>query len=143
MKSKKDRVLLSDKFMRRDIYIQTMERIKTQKLKNIVIIGGSASGWSTAWLLLFGPACYYKNNSIKLNQRGEFPGAKVKSINGCKDCCLCIKQKATCSCACSCFGTINYKDWEFDYTRLPTHFEVGSVKILYRDKIKVFYPTVN
>jgi hypothetical protein len=26
---------------------------------------------------------------------------------------------------------------------LPKHFEAGSIKILYRDKIKVFYPTVN
>ena len=25
---------------------------------------------------------------------------------------------------------------------LPKHFEVGSIKILYRDKIRVFYPTV-
>jgi hypothetical protein len=29
MKTKKDRVLLSDKFMRRDVYKATMERIKT------------------------------------------------------------------------------------------------------------------
>lgn len=89
MKAKKDRVLLSDKFMRKDIYKQTMDRIKSNKLKNIVIIGGSASGWSTAWLLLNGPATYYKNNSIKLNQRIQFPSARVKSIQNCKDCCQC------------------------------------------------------
>ena len=50
-----------------------MERIKVNKLKNIVIIGGSASGWSSAWLLLNGPATYYKNNSLKLNQMIPFP----------------------------------------------------------------------
>jgi len=33
-----------------------MLRIRDQKLKKIVIIGGSASGFSCAWLLIKGPA---------------------------------------------------------------------------------------
>jgi hypothetical protein len=39
-------------------------------LKKIVIIGGSASGFSSAWLLLNGPGLH--ENSIK------FPTAKIK-----------------------------------------------------------------
>jgi hypothetical protein len=42
-----------------------MERIHKENIKNIVIIGGSASGWSTAWLLINGPANFQHNNSIK------------------------------------------------------------------------------
>jgi hypothetical protein len=56
MKSKKERVILSDKFMRRDVFQKTLEKIRKEGIKNITIIGGSASGWSTAWLLLNGPA---------------------------------------------------------------------------------------
>lgn len=40
-----------------------MQRIKEQNLKKIVIIGGSHSGFSSAWMLLNGPAAYYKNNA--------------------------------------------------------------------------------
>ena len=35
-----------------------------QSYKNIVIIGGSHSGFSAAWLMLNGPATYNRNNSL-------------------------------------------------------------------------------
>ena len=35
-----------------------------------------------------------------------------------------------------------YKDWDFDYSLLPKHFRDSNIQILYRDKIRVFYPTV-
>ena len=38
--------------MKRDIYKKTIAQIKEQKLKKIVIIGASHSGFSCAWLLL-------------------------------------------------------------------------------------------
>ena len=52
-----------------------MERIKEKKLKNIVIIGGSHSGFSAAWMLLNGPATYKKNNSINSSNYTYFPEA--------------------------------------------------------------------
>ena len=42
-----------------------MNKIKEQKITNIVIIGGSHSGFSCAWMLLNGPATYKNNTSIK------------------------------------------------------------------------------
>jgi len=58
MQDRKDQVLLGDDFLKRDIYKATMEKINTNKLKKIVIIGGSHSGFSAAWLMLNGPATY-------------------------------------------------------------------------------------
>ena len=138
MKAKKERVILSDKFMRRDVFKKTMEKIKREGIKNITIIGGSASGWSTAWLLLNGPANFQHNNSIKSKPK-NFPKANCNSIPGCRYCCFC-NRKNTCKCVCACFGDFKYKDWDFDYSLLPSDI---SIKILYRDKIKVFYSTVN
>ena len=120
-----------------------MERIHRNKYRNIVIIGGSASGFSSAWLLLNGPATYNRNNSVKGPELGEFPEAQLKQIANCRDCCSCTSKKQLCSCKCKCFGCFQYHDWDFDYSILPKHFQAGSIKILYRDKIRVFYPTVN
>ena len=64
MKDHKDKVLLAGHFLKQDTYKQTMQRIKENKYRNIVIIGGSHSGFSAAWMLLNGPATYKKNNSI-------------------------------------------------------------------------------
>jgi hypothetical protein len=50
-----------------------MKRIKEEKLKNIVIIGGSHSGFSCAWMLLNGPATYNKNTSVNQSKREHFP----------------------------------------------------------------------
>jgi hypothetical protein len=43
---------------------------------------------------------------------------------------------------CKCFGEAKLEDWDFDYSMLPSHFSQGNIKILYRDKIRVFYSTV-
>ena len=75
------------------------------------------------------------------------PDAPMKSTDNCHECCTCTdakkKKDPKCSCLCKCFGFFSYKDWEFDYeNELPKHFEEGSIKILYRDRIRVFYSTV-
>jgi hypothetical protein len=54
-----------------------MQQIHEKKLKNIVIIGGSASGFSSAWLILNGPASYKRNNSIKAKP-SSIPTAELK-----------------------------------------------------------------
>lgn len=50
-----------------------------------------------------------------------------------------------CGCQCKCFGFFKYNEWpsldsESNKLELPT-FEDASIKILYRDRIKVFYKT--
>ena len=58
----KHKVVLSDHFMRENIYKETMKKIKESDTRNVVIIGGSASSFSCAWLLLNGPATWGKND---------------------------------------------------------------------------------
>ena len=45
--------------------METVERIKNLNKKKIVIIGGSHSGFSTAWILLNGPADILHNTHVK------------------------------------------------------------------------------
>jgi hypothetical protein len=46
-----------------------MREINERRHKKVVIIGGSHSGFSCAWMLLNGPATYYKNNAgIQINK---------------------------------------------------------------------------
>ena len=97
--------------------------------------------------MLNGPASYNKNNSIKSEKYTKCPGAQIKRKENCEECCSCTPaqkrdQSSKCNCICKCFGYFAYPDWEFDFDNLPTHFEEGSIKILYRDKIRCFYGTV-
>ena len=58
----KPRVILSDDFLKIGTYMKVMKLIVEKKLKKIVIVGGSHSGFSCAWLILNGPASYKHNN---------------------------------------------------------------------------------
>ena len=137
MKERKSRIVLADQFLRQNVYISTMKKIHDQNLKNIVIIGGSASGFSSAWLILNGPASYKKNNSMMATSE-KMPSADLKRISNCRDCCSCTKRK-NCDCICKCFGFFQYKDWGFDYSLLPAQ---ANIKILCRDRVRVFYPNL-
>lgn len=78
-----------------------MNKIKSNGYKNIVIVGGSHSGFSCAWMLLNGPATYNKNNSINNSAYSLFPDAPLKQISSCEDCCTCKdKKKAESKCTC-------------------------------------------
>jgi len=110
-------------------------------------VGGSHSGFSCAWMLLNGPASYRHNTSVKLKNSSTFPKASIKTIANCLECCTCAPAKKAkdplCGCICKCFGFFSYKDWDFDYEGgMLDHLEKGNIKILYRDKIKVFYGQV-
>ena len=74
---RRQRVILADQFLRRSTYVATMQWIHEKKLKNIVIIGGSASGFSSAWLILNGPASYKRNNALKAKPP-NIPKAELK-----------------------------------------------------------------
>ena len=112
--------------------METVERIKSLNKKKIVIIGGSHSGFSTAWILLNGPADILHNTHVKPSVqyvkentgRFEFPGAPIRSIDNCQRCCVCHytpkkQRKGPCRCACKCYGFFRYSDWGIDYNDLP------------------------
>lgn len=58
-----EKVIPSDAFLRKECFTNTIRNIREKNLKKIVIIGGSHSGFSSAWMLLNGPATYYNNNA--------------------------------------------------------------------------------
>jgi 6-phosphofructokinase len=64
-KTRRDRVLLSDFVLKRQNFAQVVSQINEQKIRKVVIIGGSHSGFSAAWLLLNGPADLFANCSRK------------------------------------------------------------------------------
>ena len=45
----------------------------------------------------------------------------------------------SCSCVCKCFGFFRYDDWKVDYENDLPSFGDAEIKILYRDKIRVFF----
>ena len=149
--SRRDRVILSDDFLRKRGYLNTMKTINENKYRNIVIVGGSHSGFSVAWLMLNGPATYNQNNS--LGQRSahfKLPDHLPRANPNCKQCCHCgsnnVKankdKEIKCVCVCKCFGFFQHNDWGFDpKIHQPHHFKGGNITIIYRDKIRVFYKT--
>ena len=159
MTARKEDVLLSDYFLQKAGFLATMRRIKLEGKRRIVIIGGSHSGFSAAFMMLNGPATILRNTSVVptcqrvYNTTGKFafPGALFKTIEGCSRCCTCSylkKEKAMgpkdkCACVCRCYGFFKYADWGFDYNNDLPNFDDGSIKILYREKIKVFYNRVS
>jgi len=62
MIGRKDRVLLSDHLLKQKNLKDIINRINEKKIRNIVIVGGSHSGFSAAWLLLYGPADIHHNS---------------------------------------------------------------------------------
>ena len=104
-----------------------MKKIKESDTRNVVIIGGSASSFSCAWLLLNGPATWGKKYS-------EQPWAAHQK---CEDCSTSSKDK------CCCFGTPNADSTDWNYAETNNYSPQISIKILHRSKIRVFYPTVN
>jgi hypothetical protein len=94
------------------VYKKTILDLKETKKKRIVIIGGSHSGFSAAWLLLNGPASYRKNTTIEQSKYEEFPEFKKCKIESCQNC----QDPAACNCLASNF---NYEPFDFDYNDLP------------------------
>jgi len=95
MLDRKDRVLLSDQFLKHKNLKDIFNRINEKKIKNIVIVGGSHSGFSAAWLLLNGPADIHHNSYNRAPLGSKFPEAVFKANYDCKQCCFC-RQKHNC-----------------------------------------------
>ena len=128
--------------------------MREHRKKRVVIIGGSHSGFSSAWMLLNGPADLLHNAhetssaTYQYRRTGnfQFPDAVFKTLDNCARCCTChlVKKakkgpKVKCQCICRCFGFFKYQDWGFDYKNDLLKFDEGDIKIIYRDKIRVFY----
>ena len=64
MKDRLEDVVLSDYFLQKTGYIATMKRIQSENKKKIVIIGGSHSGFSAAFMMLNGPTSLIKNSVV-------------------------------------------------------------------------------
>jgi predicted NAD/FAD-binding protein len=47
--------------------MNTIARFSKEKLKKVVIIGASHSGFSAAWMLLNGPADLWHNTTVDLS----------------------------------------------------------------------------
>ena len=58
-----ERIIASDEFLRREGYLKHIYSLNASRSKKVVIIGGSHSGFSCAWMLLNGPSTYYNNNA--------------------------------------------------------------------------------
>ena len=96
----------SDSFLKKEVYLAQMRRLKGSPHPKVVIIGGSHSGFSCAHLLLHGPATISPDVTID----------KPKLTRQCAECCNCesdekpgedCKQEFgtdSCSCICRCFG---------------------------------------
>jgi hypothetical protein len=94
--------------------------------------------------MLNGPTDYNKHNYLKCTNWKTFPKGHIYSNKGdCSNCCQCPKNPiVACECDCNCLANdFEYPEIDFDYKSLPK-FEEGSIKILYREKIKVFYDSV-
>jgi hypothetical protein len=96
--------------------------------KRVVIVGGSHSGFSSAWILLNGPSSY---KHIKIGTDYE-----MKKEENCDKCHL---ERNTFN-DCICYGRVNDRNWSIDETEdLKNHQDI-EIMILYRDHIRVYYP---
>jgi lysine/ornithine N-monooxygenase len=113
-----ENVFMSDWVLQKDGYIKLYENIVKNNKKRIVIIGGSHSAFSCAWIILNCPSSY---NNIKLGE-----DLIHRTCNRCEDC--------------KCFGTITDRNWYIGKQSIADQVDV-NIKILYRDHIRVFYST--
>lgn len=112
-----DKIILSDNFLQEDSFIRLYNFLKSRRTKKVVIIGGSHSGFSCAWLLLNG-----------------FSSKKTSIVSKChqtlKSCDCCTPTN------CLCLGEVQNLSWKpFEFEELDNL----EIEILYRDLIKVYY----
>ena len=88
LKQRSDRVMLSDFVLKRQNFKSVVDFINANKVKKIVIVGGSHSGFSVAWMLMNGPADFKVNNS-QVRNPAKFPEAQRKERKDCSACCHC------------------------------------------------------
>jgi IS1 family transposase len=107
----------SDFVLQEKGYQSIIERLSAKKRKKVIIVGGSHSAFSCAWILLNEPADYYKFDSTTFY--------KAKTCYSCRKC-----SKQFC-----CFGEVKNRNWRF--TKMP--LDDIEIEILYKDHVKVYY----
>lgn len=88
---------MSDYFLRKQGYFETLKKMREHRKRRVVIIGGSHSGFSSAWILLNGPADLLHNahetsSATYAHRRTgnfKFPDAVFKTLETCARCCTC------------------------------------------------------
>jgi hypothetical protein len=126
-----DRVFHSDFILRQEGYEKITQKLSSlsKSKKKVVIIGGSHSGFSSAWILLNGPSTY---KNIKIGDDYEMK----KEIN-CEKC----NQDGNFENECTCYGKVLDRNWILDeaiHNKIQQEIEIS---ILYRDLIRVYYPS--
>lgn len=117
---------------------------KTRKKKTVkvVIIGGSHSGFSCAWILLNSFAKYNFNSVNKLYSKYKQKTFIANSTNNDSNTnnnivpCTCANYYSNSKCVC--FGDINNLNWQ---STNKTPIENIEITIVYKDHVKVYYPT--
>ena len=146
-----EKLITADYMLRRKGYETFMENLtKNPTKRKIVIIGGSHSGFSCAWMLVNGPAVYNHNkNGCKL-VFDKPPSGNVYKCKNPNDCQSAILDSYTKSDAkstpteCHCFGAFDTDDmWGFKKPKDFPKFEKNQITILYKDRIKIFYSKVS
>lgn len=118
-----EKVFNSDFILQEEGYRKIQSQLKLiNGKKKIVIIGGSHSGFSSAWILLNDPATY---RTIIKGEEYQW-----KREHGCKKC---LED-------CICFGRANDKNWSISEEDKINRDELEII-ILYRDHIRVYYPS--
>lgn len=126
-----DRVFHSDFILKQEGYeIITNQLISSSKSKKkVVIIGGSHSGFSSAWILLNGPTTY---RNIKIGDDYEMK----KEVN-CEKC----HHEENIENECICYGKVLDRNWNIDESVNNKIQQEIEINILYRDTIRVYYPS--
>lgn len=145
----KDKLITADYLLRREgfeNFISTL--IKNPAKRKIVIIGGSHSGFSSAWMLLNGPACYNHNKNGWKLIFDDLPTAKLYTCKWIEDCGNHILDSYTSKPSktpkeCHCFGNFSPDSiWKYEKPANYPKFGKASITILYKDRINVFYRQV-
>lgn len=131
----KDKLITADYFLKKDgfeAFTNTLSKNPTKR--KIVIIGGSHSGFSSAWVLLNGPACYnYNRNGCRLVFE-KAPGGKIHKCKNSADCGNYLADSYTKSKSsdtpknCQCFGAFKPDDM-YGFKKPSDYPKFGDKKV--------------
>ena len=120
---------LSDYILQEQGFKLFTNSLFSRNKKRVIIIGGSHSGFSCAWILINQPSSY---KNILISDPNLTYYTKFN-----KDCESCTQNKSFC-----CFGRTKDKNWDISHDELSMINTINNeieVLILYRDYIKVHY----
>jgi len=145
----------SDNILQEQGYMKMISNLKGKKEKKVVIIGGSHSGFSAAWILLNGPSKF----SI-IGKEWKYKKGSCMSCSSCNFNCYAESQNTVVTdnknlinnnaipnknCSNQCYGKVFDKFWKSESHEAARTFlkdrEKLDISIIYRENIRVYYPT--